>query len=214
MSSLSQGRDRPYFEEKIKRESGERTYPIWLLVNPKHPAVRHYIWTPVLAEIQDKVYREIRQRIDTTNMYIRNAVSDSKIVPNTLSWWGPEVANEIELFRECVLEFKPTIIITFGAFPFEFLRRVYEIKPEKGPKSWGTSKLKEEFENSIENFDINTTNRIPLLRRVIEGGKFVDNDTNFDENEENNVEDYFRYVGTKIAEKIIEHQHRFNLWIE
>lgn len=213
LSSLSPNRDIPMLVEKIKinRESGDKTYPIWLLVNPKHPAVRHYIWTPVLAEIQDKVYREIRQRIDTTNIYIRNAVSDSRIVPNTLSWWGSEVAAEIESFRESVLEYKPKILITFGAFPFEFMRRVNEIKPEKGPKSWGTSNLKNEFVKSINNFDINKTNRIPLLRRVIESGKFVENENNLSQI---NVEDYFHFAGTKIAEKIIEHKDRFDLWIE
>ena len=91
----------------IKRESGERTCPIWLLVNPKHPAVRHYIWTPVLAVIQDKVFREIHKRIDTTDIFIWNVVRDSRMVPNTLNWWGAEVDAEIELFRELVLEHQP-----------------------------------------------------------------------------------------------------------
>lgn len=213
MSSLSSSGDIPLLGEsiKVKRESGDKTYPIWLLVNPKHSAVRHYIWTPVLAEIQDKVYREIRQRIDTSNIYIRNAVCDSRIVPNTLSWWGAEVAAEIESFRESVLEYKPKILITFGAFPFEFVRRVYSIKPEKGPKSWGTLNLKNEFIKSIQTFDINKTNRIPLLRRVIESGKFVENENN---RGQINLEDYFNFAGTKIAEKIIEHKDRFDLWIE
>ena len=194
-------------EKTIKRESGERTYPIWLVVNPKHPAVRHNIWTPALAEIQDKVYREIHKRIDTSKIYIRNAVCDSGIVPNTLNWWGAEVAKEIEAFREIVLEHKPKILISFGAFPFEFLRRVYEIKPEKGPKYWGTSNLGDEFGRAIENFDINKTNRIPLLRRVISSGKFIEDHNYFGEN-------YFQYVGIKIAERIIENKDSLNIWIE
>ena len=206
MSKLTLNKYIP-LDKMIKRESGERAYPIWLIVNPKHPAVRHNIWTPVLAEIQDKVYREIHTRIDTSNLYVRNAVCDSEVVPNTLNWWGAEVAQEIEMFREIVLENKPKIIITFGAFPFEFLRRVYEIKPEKGPKFWGTSNLGDEFGRAIENFDINKTNQIPLLRRVISSGKFIEDHNYFGEN-------YFQYVGTKIAEKIIENKDNLSIWIE
>lgn len=210
MSGLTLDKGMPV-AEKTKRETGKRTYPIWLIFNPKHPAVRHYIWTPVLAEIQDKVYRELRTRIDTTNIYIRNAVSNSEIVPNTLNWWGTEVANEIELLREIVSEYQPKLLITFGAFPFEFVRRVYEIKPEKGPKAWGTSNLGVEFGRAMESFDINTTNRIPLLRRVIESGKFIEEDNPFGQKD---VDNYFHFVGTKIAEKLIENKDSLDIWIE
>jgi hypothetical protein len=195
---------------EMEREAGDKAYPIWLLFNPKHPAVRHYIWTPVLAEIQDKVYRELHTRIDTTNIYTRNAVGDSRIVPNTLNWWGTEVAAEIESMREIVLEYQPKLLITFGAFPFEFVRRVYEIKPEKGPKAWGTSNLGDEFGRAMENFDISKTNRIPLLRRVIESGKFIEDDTPISKKD---VENYFHFVGIKIAEKIIEHKDCLDIWI-
>lgn len=212
LSSLTLDKGIPVVQKvKMKRETGERSYPIWLLFNPKHPAVRHYIWTPVLAEIQDKVYRELRTRIDTTNIYIRNAVSNSGIVPNTLNWWGTDVANEIELLREIVLEHQPKLLITFGAFPFEFVRRVYEIKPEKGPKAWGTSNLGDEFGKAIDTFDINKTNRIPLLRRVIESDKFIEDDTHFCGKD---VDSYFHFVGTKIAERIIEYKDCLDIWID
>lgn len=191
----------------VKRDSGDKSYPIWLIVNPKHPAVRHNIWTPALAEIQDKVYREIHTRIDTSNIYIRNAICDSSIVPNTLNWWGAEVGKEIELFRELILEHSPKILISFGAFPFEFLRRTFEIAPEKGPKYWSTANLGDEFGKSIDNFDINQTNRIPLLRKVISNGKFIEDHGYFGQN-------YFHYVGTKIAEKIIEHKDSLDIWIK
>ena len=206
MSNLNLNKYIP-LDKTIKRETGNRAYPIWLIVNPKHPAVRHNIWTPALAEIQDKVYRETHTRIDTSDIYIRNVVSDSRLVPNTLNWWGAEVEKEIELFREIALEYKPKILISFGAFPFEFLRRVYEIKPEKGPKYWSTSNLGDEFGRSIENFDINKTNRIPLLRLVNTSGKFIEEHNYFGEN-------YFRYVGKKIAEKIIENKEALKIWIE
>lgn len=206
MSNLILDKYIPLDKTTIKRESGERSYPIWLVVNPKHPAVRHNIWTPALTEIQDKVYRELHKIIDVSNIYIRNVVCDSRIVPTKLNWWGSEIAKEIASFREIVLENKPKILISFGSFPYEFLRRVYEIKPEKGPRHWGNSNLGDEFERLIENFDINKTNRIPLLRRLVSSDKFIEGH-NYLEN------DYFRYVGTKIAEKIVENKDSFDIWI-
>jgi len=218
LSSLALDKEISSVEKmKLKRETGEKSYPIWLLFNPKHPAIRHYIWTPVLAEIQDKVYRVLHTRINTTNMYIRNVVSDSGIVPNTLNWWGTEVSNEIELLRELVNEHQPKILISFGAFPFEFVRRVYDIKPEKGPKAWGTSNLGDEFGRAMKTFDINTTNRIPLLRRVVDSGKFIEEDSDFCKEDEDryfeDVDNYFHFVGSKIAEKIIEYKDSLDIWI-
>ncbi len=197
--------------EKMKRELGERTYPIWLLINPKYPAVRHDIWRPVLDEIQDRVFRELQTRIDTSNIFIRSAVGDGGIVPNTLNWWGREVAKEIEFYRGIVEEHKPKMLISFGAFPFEFARRVYEVKPEKGPKAWSTSLLKDEFEKSIENFDINQTNRIPFLRRVIATDKFIETNNFLSQTDR---ETYFQHVGSKIAEKIIENKDNLDIWIK
>ena len=195
----------------VGRDSGERTYPIWLLINPKYPAVVYGIWRHVLDEIQDKVYREIQTRIDTTNIYIRSAVSDCGIVPNTLNWWGNEVSSEIKLLKELIIDFNPKMVISFGAFTFEFMRRVYEIKPEKGPKYWSASILKDEFDISIDKFDAKQTNMIPLLRRVIESDKLIESESYFSQNDS---EKYFRYVGTKIAEKIIENKDKLNIWIK
>jgi hypothetical protein len=204
LSSLTHSKNTPLVDD-LKRESGERTFPIWILFNPKHPVVLQYIWKLVLAEIQDKLYRELHTRIDNSNIYIRNAVSNSKIVPNAVNWWDSELITEIALFREMVIEHQPKILITFGAFPFEFVRRVYGLKPEKGPKYWCTANLGNEFGKAIESFDVTRTNRIPLLRRVADSDKFMEDHSNF--------ENYYQYVGTKIAEKIIENKDSLNIWI-
>ncbi|HBW33870.1 hypothetical protein [Desulfosporosinus sp. BICA1-9] len=200
-----------FIGDNMKRELGDRNYPIWLLINPKYPAVRYDIWRPVLDEIQDRVFRDFQTRIDTTNIYIRSAVVDGGIVPNTLNWWGKEVAKEIEYYRAIVQEHKPKMLISFGAFPFEFARRVFEIKPEKGPKAWSTSILKNEFEKSIDDFDINQTNRIPLLRRVIASDKFIETRNILSPTDS---ETYFQHVGTNIAEKIIENRDQLDIWIK
>lgn len=195
----------------IDRDSGDKTYPIWLLINPKYPAVVSDIWKHVLDAIQDKVYRDMHSRIDTTNIYIRSVVLDCGVVPNTLNWWGNEVATEIKSFRELVLEHNPKLLISFGAFPFEFVRRVFEIQPEKGPKYWSASNLRDEFEASLENFDLNQTNMIPLLRRVISGDRLMETQNYFSGNES---EQYFRHAGTKIAERIIQNKDSLDIWME
>lgn len=197
--------------DSMKQELGNRTYPIWLIVNPKYPAVRHDIWRPVLDEIQDRVFREFQTRIETSNIYIRSAVNDGGIVPNTLNWWGREVAKEIESYREIVQEHKPKMIISFGAFPYEFTRRAFEVKPEKGPKAWSSSILQDEFEKAIESFDINQVNRIPLLRRVLATEKLLETRNIMSQTDR---ETYFQHVGAKIAEKIIENKDDLDIWIK
>lgn len=192
------------------RESGERSFPIWVLFNPKHP-ISHDNWSPVLDEIQDKVYRNMNTRIETENIYFRSAVSSSDDIPNTLNWWGPGVTEDIELFRDIVSKHKPKILFALGAFPFEFLRRVYEIKPEKGPKAWSNSNLGVEFERSIENFDIRKTNVIPLLHRVGESANFINTLNYFTRKDDEN---YFSYVGGELAEKFIENKDGLNIWIK
>ncbi|AET67386.1 hypothetical protein Desor_1747 [Desulfosporosinus orientis DSM 765] len=194
----------------MKRESGEKNYPIWVVMNPKHP-ISHENWTPILDEIQDRVYREMNTRIETANIYFRNAVSESRLVPNTLNWWGPEVAKEIELFKKIAFENKPKMIFSLGAFAFEFLRRVFEIKPEKGPKAWSNSNLGDEFERAIENFDINKANIIPLLHRVGANSSFIEGHNYFGRK---SGENYYTYVGAKLAEIIIQHKDYLSIWID
>lgn len=210
MSSLALNKYSPLVDS-MKQESGDRSYPIWLLVNPKYPDARLDIWAPILDEIQDKVYRKLHKRIDTENIFIKNAVSDIGIVSNTASWSAAEVAKEIVMLRESVLEHQPKIVITFGTITYELVKRVFEIRPEKGHKYWSTTNLGDEFERSIANFDINHTNRIPLLRRVMKSGKFIE-DTNYSSWEDR--ENYFRDVGTKIADRIIENKDSLKIWIE
>jgi len=189
----------------MKKESGDRSFPIWLLVNPNNLSVCHDIWVPILDEIQDKIYRKFHTRIDPENIFIKNAVSDIGIVPKTSNCWAAEVAKEIVMLRESVLVHQPKILITFGALTYEFVKRVLETRSEEGPKYWSTTNIEDEFERSIASFDINQTNKIPipLLRRVIKSGKQVE-DRNYSSWEES--ENYLRYVGTKIADRIIENK--------
>ena len=209
MSSLVLNKYSPLVD-KMKQESGDKSDPIWLLVNPKYPAAIYDIWTPILYEIQDKVYRKLRARIDTNNIFIKEAVSDIGIVRTSSNSGVSEVAKEEIRLRESVREYQPKVLITFGIITYELVRRVFDIRPEKGPKYWSTTNLGDEFERSIANFDINQTNMIPLPSRV-KGDKFIEDHNYFSMNEN---EKYFRDVGAKIADRIIENKDSLKIWIE
>lgn len=206
MSGLARDKYLPLLE----RDLGNINSPIWLLINPKYPTVINEIWRHVLDEIQDKVYRAIESRIDNNNIYIRSVVSDCGIVPNSLNWWSKEVAVEIKLLRELILEYDPKMLISFGGFPFEFLRRVFEIKPQKGPRYWSAAIIEDEFDKSLKKFDMNHANIIPLVRRVGSRERLIEKNNCFSSNDK---EEYFLYAGAQISEKLIQHKESLKIWI-
>lgn len=204
MSSLVLNNNYSTIIDRMKKESGDRSCPIWLLVNPKYPADTYDIWALIMYEMQDMVYRKLHARIDSKNIFIKNAVSDIGRVSNTSI--EPEVAKEIVKLRENVLEHQPKLVITFGTITNEFVRRVFDIRPENGPKYWRTSNLVDEFERSIANFDITRTNWIPLIRRVTKSAKNI-------KDLEDNSDNYYHDVARKIADRIIEHKDSLKIWI-
>ncbi|SPF37152.1 conserved hypothetical protein [Candidatus Desulfosporosinus infrequens] len=210
MSSLVLDQYAPLLVDKIKQESGDMAFPIWLLVNPRYPAIHHHIWTPILEQIQDRVYRKLHARIDTKKIFIKNVASQIGLVSNTTNSSAEERAKEIVVFRESVSECQPKILITFGTITYEFVRRVFECRHEIGPQYWSTTNLGDEFERSIANFNITQTNRIPLLSRVKKSGQSIE-DRNYFSWEDN--ENYFRETGRKIADRIIENKDSLKIWI-
>lgn len=203
MSNLALAKSSPLVV-RVKNQSGDRLFPIWLLVDPKYPAVHQNIWLPILEEVQDRVYRKLRTRIDTRKIYIENAACELGSVPNTLNCGTTEVAKKILKFRKSILEYKPKILISFGSVTYEFVRLVFKTSNEKRPNYLSSFELENEFNRSIANFDINRSNTIPLPSRVMNSGKFI---------EESNDPNYFRAVGTKIADRIIENKESFKIWI-
>lgn len=195
----------------IMKESGEKSSPIWLLLNPKFPAVRQDIWAPILEVIQDKVYRSLHRRIDTQCIFIKNVVSDTGIVGKASNRYASDVAKEIMMLRESLLKYQPRLLFTFGSMTDELVRRLIEIRNDLGSKYWRTANLGKEFERSIAGYDIRRINRIPLPCRILKNGNFVE-DRNYFTWEEN--EDYFQYVGTKIAGRIIESKDSLRIWIK
>lgn len=154
----------------MRQESGSPTAPIWLLadsepaewrdqlcgpLDPRHP-VRHNIWTPVYDAIQNVVFVRGRRRLDGRTLYVRNAVVSARVKPSAWSvTWAGELAEELEEFARLVAAHQPRIILSFGAFSFEFGRRTLGEQP-KSYNSWGGGRARR---------------RVPTSRRRVRPGR-------------------------------------------
>lgn len=210
----------------MEKEVGSKNFDIWLLgdsnpkqwedildypLDPRHP-IRHNIWTSILDPIQDRVYRKIGKRVDSSSIYIRNAVENPDIKPkgNHVSW-NTEVGIEINEFRDLLLKFKPKLLFSFGAFSYEFARRALNQEPIRKYSYWSAKGLGQDFRHCAKMFDLSTTNLMPLLHRVVSGGKFVQSQDHFCGKEGVN---YFEYVGYQVADLLIENEANIDVWIK
>ncbi len=209
----------------MDREIGNKFFPLWLLgdsnperwqkrltspFDPRHP-IRHNIWTSVLDVIQDKVYREKRLRVNTEEIYIRNAVADPNIKPpGTALIWEERLGNEITILRSPINENRPRLILAFGAFSFEFCRRVLDEQPNLYFNSWGAKQLGNEFRARITKFHPKNVNLLPLLHRSVAGGYFLSAHRDFCNEEGAN---YFVHVGENIAEQLLKYRNELSVWI-
>ena len=209
----------------MEKEVGDRSFKIWLLgdsnpkrwqtvlktpFDPRHPA-RHSIWTPVLERIQNRVFRECRSRVDTSSIFIRNAIEDPTEKPRSNSTEWNNVKEEIHQFGEMIHKYHPRILFSFGAFAFEFARRALGEKPEQSYSYWGARRLGQEFRQRVNQFDLSTTNLLPLRHVSIARGRFSQSHEYFCNEEGAN---YFEVVGSHIARKLIEHQNELEVWVK
>ncbi len=191
--------------------SGNINFPIWLVadsepknwqsqldspLDPRHPA-RHSIWTPVLDYMQDYFYRNGKRRFDTKNLYIRNAVKNPSDKPEgaVLKW--PQLETEVKKPRSIMDTNTPKVILTFGAFAFEFLRRACDESPQRPYVYWGAANLGNEFKRRIHSYNKSQTNIFPLLHVSIARGKFLESHRYFVGEEKGN---YFAFVGIKLGQ--------------
>src|SRR5271157_864811 len=210
----------------MEREVGDCNFPLWLIgdsnparwqsslktpLDPRHP-IRHNIWTALLDVIQDKVYRASRLRVDTSTIYIRNAVDNPAKKPAPASsQWTKSADSEISGLESLIKTHKPIMLFCFGAFAFEFVRRAIGEQERRNYGHWGARRLGDEFRFRIRNFNPNKTNIIPLLHRSISGGKFIESHEYFCGQRGVN---YFEVVGSEIADKLLQHRDQLRIWIE
>lgn len=209
----------------MKSEVGDKNFPIWLLgdSNPKnwqnvlvspldarHPA-RHSIWTPILDVIQDNVFRKSRSRVDTSSIYIRNAIENPADKPLDSDDWSISLEQINEEFCQHLYKYRPAFVLCFGAFSFEFARRALKQDPKRSFGHWSVKSLGVEFRQRINQFDPNMINILPLLHASISRGRFIDNHKDFTEPEDGN---YFEFVGNHIADRLLAHRQHLKIWIE
>jgi hypothetical protein len=210
----------------MQREIGSMDSPIWLLgdsnpknwadaleapLDPRHPA-RHSIWTSVLDVIQDKVYKEARLRVDTSNLFIRNAIEDPKYKPlgSKIIWQNP-VVDQVMDHRGLLVNHHPILLFCFGAFAYEFARRVMAESPEFAYSHWGAKNLGNDFLFRASSVDSNQVNIFPLLHVTIARGKFIQSHRYFTNSQDGN---YFEFVGRQIADVLLLYREQLRIWIE
>jgi hypothetical protein len=209
------------------RVTGSPEFPLWLLgdsnpknwadvlatpLDPRHPA-RHSIWTPVLEIIQDRVYRRARLRVDTSCLFVRNAIGDPGDKPegNEPEWSRP-VQEDLQSYKMMLVESKPKFVFCFGAFAYEFARRALGETPIQSHNYWGAERLGVDFCQRIASFNSEQTNILPLLHVSIARGKFIESHEYFCGHQKG--ANYFEYVGVQIADLMLSYHDQLKIWIE
>lgn len=201
----------------MKDSIGDPKFPIWLIgdsppkawvnkldtpLDIRHPA-RHNIWTSVVDPMQDRIYRESKLRLDTSKLYIRNAIDQ----PDKL----PINENQTRVLQEKIETYKPKIILTFGVFAFMITRKA---SGEPTPVFYKTTKLLgEQFRLRIDKYNNNGVNILPLLHVSIARGRFLEAHRDFVDNNRQESPNYFDYVGIKIADLLLTKLTDKQIWI-
>jgi len=209
--------------------AGDPEFPVWLVadsppknwgtvldtpLDPGHPA-RHNIWTSVLEYMQEALYRRDGRRFDTARLYVRYAVSKRADKPDRTSPdWPIELRRQINIWTADLMWFRPKVILTFGAFTFEFLRRAHNENPWYPFTHWTTGRLGDDFRERYKSIDLLGVNILPLLHRNISGGRFMESHRDFMGEQAGEGANYFEYVGTKLAELSLERLAQEPIWIQ
>ena len=207
----------------MKRDSGSRDFPIWLIgdsspakwerhldapLDPRHPA-RHNIWTPILDRIQSHLFSAKRTRLCTDALYIRNAMHHASDKPNhRTAEWSSHLQQETRELARLVNRHAPVLVMTFGAFAFEFGRRGLDETPPRAFRHWTTTRLGQEFRQRTGKFRPDCVNLFPLLHASIARGHFLKSHRNFTDS---NCGNYFDHVAQEIARCLCNNEHAFSL---
>lgn len=209
----------------MNNEFGNKTFPIWLLSEIElsfweqkldgpfdyRLPMRHVICTSVFNKIQETVYRTGKMRVETERFYIRNTLPPHLDKPNINDViWEEKILKELDKLKKDIATYQPRIILAFGAFTYESLRRIHHQQPHRSYGSWTPQDMGDAFRENIQNFDINKPNFFPFLDRTISGWKFLDSHDDFVKQQGG---DYFSYVGEQLGKKMIEHQEELKIWI-
>ncbi len=212
----------------MRAYTGDPRFPVWLVadseprnwhqqlstpLDPKHPA-RHNIWTSVLEYVQETVYKQEKLRFNARSLYIRNAVTNPDEKPEGVRLnWSQELRDKIDALRTDLVHFRPKVILTFGAFAFEFVRRACSEEPIYPYSHWSTVELGNEFRKRIALYDVSKINVLPLLHVSISRGRFLESHKYFVGEETKELPNYFEYVGDKLAKLFLQRLALEPIWV-
>jgi hypothetical protein len=213
-------------QKMMSKSQGDIESAIWLLgdsnpqnwqnklqepLDSRHPA-RHNIWSPVLLEIQDRVFASAKLHVDQNKFYVRNAIENPQRKPaaGDLLWSG-YLQQAVKDLSTDMNKHHPQVVFSFGAFSFEFARRAVSSGKAAPYNAWNTRTLGEQFREAIKSFDPTVTNIIPLLHVSISRGKFIESHDNFCNSAGGN---YFLCAGKEIAAKFLQFRSQLKIWVD
>ena len=207
-------------------EGGNRHFPLWVLsdLEPsyleenlkgpfdyRHPS-RHIVCTSVFNAIQLHVYKSIKKRVDEDSFSYYTTFPKKVEKPKINDViWEKGIHDEISELKKDMDTYGPTIILAFGAFTYELLRRTQENSAARSYGSWTPAELGGEFKTCVNDFDINAVNILPLMDRSILGWKFLESHEQFVGKKN---ADYFQYAGREIARLLVTYQDELDIWIK
>jgi hypothetical protein len=215
---------------------GEKNFPIWLIgdsppknseklntpLDWRHPT-RHSIWTPIENVIQRLLYNWKKTRLLSENIYTINSINSVNFrKPKSLKQWKERIDNKGDELNLRINELKcliddyrglhpstPLILLTFGNFSYEMIRRSLRIGEPRNHSYWSQALLGEAFRKSISDFGTEKVNVFPLLHATIARRFFLDAHKNYCLNYEviqkmnlgsfPQCKNYFYYVGYHLA---------------
>jgi hypothetical protein len=118
-------------------------------LDPRHPT-RHSIWTPVLDRLQEQVYGDgKRRRLGVRKCYICNAASkQSEGEAPDWKWMGTSIPARITKFGAYMDQYRPPIVITFGADVYRFAMSALPL-PDGQTRSLEADELGHRFRRTV-----------------------------------------------------------------
>jgi len=205
----------------MKESTGNPEFPIWLIgdsppeawadkldtpLDPRHPA-RHSIWTSVADPMQDRLYRHVKLRLDTSQLYIRN--TSDKPLKEPID--GEQIRSMQEKLKGFLERYRPTLVLSFGVNAFMITQLA--CGETISIKAASAKLLGKQFRTRIENWDNYRVNILPLLHASIARRWFLSAHRDFVGASEQTPPNYFDYVGTKLADLLLAKFSDKSIWV-
>ena len=199
--------------------------PIWLLgdyysakwrqelnalLDPRHPS-RHDIWTPILNEIQNAVYRPDNLRVDEARICIAYAAESGVGGKPDWEFGNPSIKSRIAVYGESINANRPRLVLAFGRRAYAFARLATGAKDRCEPTDWNRKSLGAEFRRSVDDFNPNKVNIFHLLHATTARRQWKEAHREFTGSPTRN---YFEFTGHLIGSLLKRHASDLDVWVK